>query len=112
MIMGEGREDGGGRVAIVGTAHDRSQIDGMVGGEWREGWRRLACRNRGRPGERVPFLNVRNPQPKAKGISMIVKILNSFMAKAIGLVVNCDDMVGKQFEKGLADLNLVAQRGH
>ena len=29
---------------------------------------------------------------------------NGFMAKAIGLVMNVDQMVGGQFEKGLADL--------
>ena len=34
---------------------------------------------------------------------------NSFFAKAIGLVINCDNMIGKQFEKGLEQLNLVTQ---
>ena len=34
---------------------------------------------------------------------------NSFFAKAIGLIINCDDMIGKQFEKGLEQLNLVTQ---
>jgi hypothetical protein len=34
---------------------------------------------------------------------------NSFFAKAIGLVINCNDMIGKQFEKGLEQLNLVTQ---
>jgi len=34
---------------------------------------------------------------------------NSFFAKAIGLFINCDDMIGKQFEKGLEQLNLVTQ---
>ncbi|HZR15807.1 MAG TPA: SRPBCC family protein [Verrucomicrobiae bacterium] len=32
----------------------------------------------------------------------------SFIPKAIGLFINCDDMVGKQFEKGLVELNTVA----
>jgi hypothetical protein len=34
---------------------------------------------------------------------------NSFFAKAIGLIINCDNMIGKQFEKGLEQLNLVTQ---
>jgi hypothetical protein len=32
----------------------------------------------------------------------------SFIPKAMGLFMNCDKMVGDQFEKGLADLNSVA----
>jgi hypothetical protein len=32
---------------------------------------------------------------------------NNFMAKAFGLIINCDKMVGDQFEKGLANLNKV-----
>jgi hypothetical protein len=31
------------------------------------------------------------------------------MAKAFGLFVNCDDMVGGQFEKGLASMKSVAE---
>ncbi len=34
---------------------------------------------------------------------------NSFVAKAIGLVMNCDKMVGRQFEKGLAQLKSVVE---
>jgi hypothetical protein len=34
---------------------------------------------------------------------------NHFIAKAIGLFINCDKMVGCQFEKGLADLKGVAE---
>jgi uncharacterized protein YndB with AHSA1/START domain len=34
---------------------------------------------------------------------------NNFMGKAMGLVMNCDKMVGGQFEKGLADLRSVAE---
>jgi hypothetical protein len=29
---------------------------------------------------------------------------NNFIGKAIGLVMNCDKMVGTQFEQGLANL--------
>lgn len=36
---------------------------------------------------------------------------NNFMAKAFGLVVNCDKMVGGQFEQGLASLNAVVSAG-
>ena len=34
---------------------------------------------------------------------------NNFMTKAIGLFMNCDNMIGGQFEKGLADLKSVAE---
>jgi len=34
---------------------------------------------------------------------------NGFMAKAIGLVMNMDEMVGGQFEKGLADLKSIVE---
>ncbi len=34
---------------------------------------------------------------------------NNFMAKAFGLFVNCDKMIGSQFEKGLADLKAIAE---
>ena len=34
---------------------------------------------------------------------------NSFMAKAMGLIMNMDKMVGGQFEKGLADLKSIAE---
>lgn len=34
---------------------------------------------------------------------------NNFMAKVMGLIMNCDKMVGGQFEKGLASLKSVAE---
>ena len=34
---------------------------------------------------------------------------NNFMRKAVGLIMNCDKMVGEQFEKGLAALKSVAE---
>ena len=34
---------------------------------------------------------------------------NGFIGKALGLIMNCDKMVGGQFEKGLANLNSVVQ---
>jgi carbon monoxide dehydrogenase subunit G len=33
----------------------------------------------------------------------------NFLCKAMGLVVNCDKMIGPQFEKGLAEMKLLAQ---
>lgn len=36
---------------------------------------------------------------------------NTFMGKAMSLVMNMDKMVGKDFEQGLANLNTVVQRG-
>lgn len=36
---------------------------------------------------------------------------NNFMGKAIGLFMNCDKMIGSQFEQGLANLNSVSQPG-
>ncbi|MCE9592024.1 MAG: SRPBCC family protein [Planctomycetes bacterium] len=35
---------------------------------------------------------------------------NNFAGKAFGLVVNCDKMVGGQFEKGLADMKSIVER--
>jgi hypothetical protein len=34
---------------------------------------------------------------------------NNFLGKAFGLFVNCDKMVGTQFEQGLASLKTVAE---
>lgn len=36
---------------------------------------------------------------------------NSFMSKAIGLIMNCEKMVGGQFEQGLATLKSVVEEG-
>ena len=35
---------------------------------------------------------------------------NNFMAKAFGLFVNCDNMVGSQFEKGLASMKSISEK--
>ncbi len=35
---------------------------------------------------------------------------NNFFFKAFSLFMNCDDMVGRDFEKGLADLKSIAER--
>jgi hypothetical protein len=34
---------------------------------------------------------------------------NNFMSKAFGLIMNCDRMIGGQFENGLADLKTVSE---
>ena len=34
---------------------------------------------------------------------------NNFMSKAFGLFVNCDNMIGRDFEKGLAQMKSVAE---
>jgi Polyketide cyclase / dehydrase and lipid transport len=34
---------------------------------------------------------------------------NNFMGKVMGLIMNCDKMVGGQFEKGLADLKAIVE---
>jgi len=34
---------------------------------------------------------------------------NNFMSKAFGLFVNCDKMVGGQFEQGLASMKVIAE---
>ncbi len=34
---------------------------------------------------------------------------NNFMGKAFGLIVNCDKMIGKDFEQGLASLKVLAE---
>ena len=36
---------------------------------------------------------------------------NNFMGKAMGLVMDCDKMVGGQFEKGLADMKSIVEGG-
>jgi len=36
---------------------------------------------------------------------------NNFMGKAIGLVMDCDKLVGGQFEKGLADMKALVEAG-
>ena len=37
---------------------------------------------------------------------------NNFMSKAIGLIMDCDKMVGDQFEKGLANLKSIVEKIH
>ncbi len=43
-------------------------------------------------------------------VSWSMKGKNNFISKLFHLLVNCDKMVGTQFEKGLADLKLLAEQ--
>lgn len=35
---------------------------------------------------------------------------SNFICKAVGLIVNCDKMIGDQFDEGLANMKLIAER--
>jgi uncharacterized protein YndB with AHSA1/START domain len=52
-----------------------------------------------------------NLKPEGKGTSVewAMSGKNNFISKAFGLVMNMDKMIGGDFEKGLANLNEVAQ---
>lgn len=49
------------------------------------------------------------PQGNQTVVAWTMSGENSFVCKAIGMFVNCDKMVGEQFEKGLAQLKTVAE---
>jgi hypothetical protein len=49
------------------------------------------------------------PQGNQTEVTWSMSGKNNFIAKAFGLFVNCDKMIGDQFEKGLADLKAVAE---
>ena len=49
------------------------------------------------------------PAEAGTRVSWIMEGKNTFMAKAIGLLMNMDKMVGKDFEEGLKNLDGVAQ---
>ncbi len=50
-------------------------------------------------------------QPEGNGTLITWKMFgkNNFMSKAFGLFVDCDTMVGRDFEKGLASLKTIAE---
>ena len=50
-------------------------------------------------------------KPQGSGTEVVWNMFgkNNFMSKAFGLFVNCDKMVGKDFEKGLASLKTLAE---
>ena len=47
------------------------------------------------------------PQKDGTSVSWTMTGRNSFMSKAVNLVINCDKMVGGQFEQGLSNLRQV-----
>ena len=49
------------------------------------------------------------PQGEGTTVTWTLHGRNSFMGKAVGLVMNMDKMVGGQFEQGLAQLKTVAE---
>jgi len=50
-------------------------------------------------------------KPEGKGTTVAWDMFgkNNFMSKAFGLFLNCDTMIGKDFEKGLASLKSIAE---
>jgi polyketide cyclase/dehydrase/lipid transport protein len=50
------------------------------------------------------------PEGGSTKVNWLMTGRNNFLSKAFGLFVNCDKMVGGQFEQGLANLNSVAGR--
>jgi len=49
------------------------------------------------------------PQGAGTVVSWSMSGLKNFIQKAMGLVMNCDKMIGEQFERGLADLKTVSE---
>ena len=49
------------------------------------------------------------PQGNQTAVTWTMTGENNFIAKAIGLFMNCDKMVGGQFDQGLAQLNSIAE---
>jgi hypothetical protein len=49
------------------------------------------------------------PQGNGTVVSWSMSGESNFMCKAVGLFVNCDKMIGAEFEKGLADLKKIAE---
>lgn len=53
-----------------------------------------------------------NLEPQADGTKMTWSMYgpNPFMGKVISVFINCEKMVGREFEKGLADLKTIVER--
>src|SRR5262249_10520255 len=51
------------------------------------------------------------PEGRATKVTWSMSGHNNLIGKAMGLVMNCDKMVGGQFEKGLASLKSIAESG-
>jgi hypothetical protein len=50
------------------------------------------------------------PEGERTAVTWSMEGKNNFVAKAMSLFVNCDKMVGEQFEKGLADIKSIAEK--
>ena len=50
------------------------------------------------------------PEGNGTAVTWAMSGKNGFMGKAVGLFMNCDKMVGTQFEKGFENLNAVFQK--
>ncbi|MBN8531492.1 MAG: SRPBCC family protein [Alphaproteobacteria bacterium] len=55
------------------------------------------------------FTFVSIPETGGARVTWTMEGKNGFLAKAMGLIFNCEKMVGEQFEKGLANLKQVAE---
>jgi uncharacterized protein YndB with AHSA1/START domain len=53
-----------------------------------------------------------HPEGRGTAVTWSMYGKNNFMSKAFGLFVNCDKMIGKDFEKGLAQMKTVAEAGN
>jgi hypothetical protein len=51
------------------------------------------------------------PQGKQTLVTWSMSGHNNFVGKAMGLVMNCDKMIGGQFETGLANLKSILEAG-
>lgn len=49
------------------------------------------------------------PEGNATRVTWMMSGRNNFFFKAMGLFMNCDKMIGGEFEKGLADLKTIAE---
>ena len=50
------------------------------------------------------------PHDKGTTMTWTMEGTNGFMGKAIGLIMNCDKMIGDQFEQGFANLKSIVEK--
>jgi hypothetical protein len=50
------------------------------------------------------------PQGNATNVTWTISGKQPYLGKLMSVFINCDKMVGKQFEQGLADLKSLAER--
>lgn len=50
------------------------------------------------------------PNGSATDVTWTMSGISPYIAKVMGVIINCDRMVGGEFEKGLADLKALAER--